>query len=177
MTTMSNHCPRSSFTDVRTFNRGAEIFYSLDRVVQSSKMITSGSVLTRLNLMRWLQFRPRANWQLTTSISVLECPMLQTMQPFFMRSRFSLTTTFLLPDEGRGHKEQRETLRKQKSPEEGKRLGCTWGFNQIRRCKGTEQVFWNLCTGGKRRRIALIAHDLITYRTTWTKLIRECNLV
>lgn len=25
--------------------------------------------------------------------------MLQTMQPFFMRSRFSLTTTFLLPGE------------------------------------------------------------------------------
>lgn len=25
--------------------------------------------------------------------------MLQTMQPFFMRSRFSLTTTFLLPDQ------------------------------------------------------------------------------
>lgn len=38
---------------------------------------------------------------LTTSISVLEWPMLQTMQPFFMRSRFSLTTTFLLP--GRKH--------------------------------------------------------------------------
>lgn len=34
---------------------------------------------------------------LTTSISVLECPMLQTMQLFFIRSRCSLVTTFLLP--------------------------------------------------------------------------------
>lgn len=33
----------------------------------------------------------------TKSISVLECPMLQTMQPFFILSRCSLPTTFLLP--------------------------------------------------------------------------------
>lgn len=45
--------------------------------------------------------------QLTTSISVLECPILQTMQPFFMRSRFSLTTTFLLPE---GRKENNSDL-------------------------------------------------------------------
>lgn len=37
---------------------------------------------------------------LTTSISVLECPMLQTMQLFFIRSRCSLVTTFLLPVKG-----------------------------------------------------------------------------
>lgn len=42
----------------------------------------------------------KGSWGLTTSISVLEWPMLQTMQPFFMRSRFSRTTTFLLPDRG-----------------------------------------------------------------------------
>lgn len=34
---------------------------------------------------------------ITTSISVLECPMLQTMQPFFILSSCSLVTTFLLP--------------------------------------------------------------------------------
>lgn len=33
----------------------------------------------------------------TKSISVLEWPMLQTMQPFFILSRCFLTTTFLLP--------------------------------------------------------------------------------
>lgn len=37
------------------------------------------------------------NAHITTSISVLECPMLQTMQPFFIRSSCSLVTTFLLP--------------------------------------------------------------------------------
>lgn len=35
--------------------------------------------------------------KLTTSISVLEWPMLQTMQPFFNLSRCSLVTTFLFP--------------------------------------------------------------------------------
>ena len=34
---------------------------------------------------------------LTTSISVLECPMLHTIQPFFIRSRCSLRTTCLFP--------------------------------------------------------------------------------
>lgn len=34
---------------------------------------------------------------ITTSISVLECPILQTMQPFFILSSCSLVTTFLLP--------------------------------------------------------------------------------
>lgn len=34
---------------------------------------------------------------LTTSISVLEWPMLHTMQLFFIRSRCSLVTTFLFP--------------------------------------------------------------------------------
>ena len=34
---------------------------------------------------------------LTTSISVLECPMLQTMHPFFNLSRWLRFTTFLLP--------------------------------------------------------------------------------
>jgi hypothetical protein len=33
----------------------------------------------------------------TTSISVFECPMLQTMQPFFILSMCSRVTTFLLP--------------------------------------------------------------------------------
>lgn len=37
------------------------------------------------------------NQSITTSISVLECPILQTMQPFFIRSSCSLVTTFLLP--------------------------------------------------------------------------------
>ena len=35
---------------------------------------------------------------LTTSISVLEWPILHTIQPFFMRSRCWRDTTFLLPD-------------------------------------------------------------------------------
>ena len=35
--------------------------------------------------------------RLTTSISVLEWPMLHTMQLFFIRSRCSLVTTFLFP--------------------------------------------------------------------------------
>ena len=33
----------------------------------------------------------------TTSISVFEWPMLDTMQPFFIRSMWSRVTTFLLP--------------------------------------------------------------------------------
>lgn len=37
----------------------------------------------------------------TTSISVLEWPMLQTIEPFFMRSSWSLVTTFLFPAETR----------------------------------------------------------------------------
>lgn len=42
---------------------------------------------------------------LTTSISVLEWPMLHTMQLFFIRSRCSLVTTFLFPagTEGTAH--------------------------------------------------------------------------
>lgn len=40
--------------------------------------------------------RPEAP-ALTTSISVLEWPMLHTMQLFFIRSRCSLVTTFLFP--------------------------------------------------------------------------------
>lgn len=39
----------------------------------------------------------RTQYVHTNSISVLECPMLQMMQPFFIRSRCSLPTTFLLP--------------------------------------------------------------------------------
>lgn len=35
--------------------------------------------------------------RLTTSISVLEWPILHTMQLFFIRSRCSLVTTFLFP--------------------------------------------------------------------------------
>lgn len=35
--------------------------------------------------------------QLTTSISVFEWPMLHTMEPFFIRSSWSLVTTFLFP--------------------------------------------------------------------------------
>lgn len=37
--------------------------------------------------------------------------MLHTMQPFFMRSRYSLTTTFLLPDRGRGKDERERNMR------------------------------------------------------------------
>lgn len=37
--------------------------------------------------------------RLTTSISVLEWPMLHTMQLFFIRSKCSLVTTFLFPIE------------------------------------------------------------------------------
>lgn len=40
---------------------------------------------------------------LTTSISVLEWPMLQTIEPFFMRSSWSLVTTFLFPAESHNH--------------------------------------------------------------------------
>lgn len=36
-------------------------------------------------------------FSLTTSISVLECPMLHTMQPLFILSICSRVTTFLLP--------------------------------------------------------------------------------
>lgn len=39
---------------------------------------------------------------LTTSISVLEWPMLQMMQPFFNRSRCARFTTFLLPAKMKG---------------------------------------------------------------------------
>jgi len=39
---------------------------------------------------------------LTTSISVFECPILHTMQPFFILSMYSLVTTFLLPGEHNG---------------------------------------------------------------------------
>ena len=38
-----------------------------------------------------------SNKHLTTSTSVLECPMLQTMHPFFILSMWSLVTTCLLP--------------------------------------------------------------------------------
>lgn len=40
----------------------------------------------------------QSNMSFTTSISVLEWPMLQTIQPFFMRSSCSLVTTFLFPE-------------------------------------------------------------------------------
>ena len=36
-------------------------------------------------------------FRLSTSISVLEWPMLHTMQPFFILSMWSRVTTFLLP--------------------------------------------------------------------------------
>lgn len=42
--------------------------------------------------------RSHTHTWLTTSISVFECPMLQTIQPFFIRSKYSLTTTFLFPE-------------------------------------------------------------------------------
>ena len=43
--------------------------------------------------------------RLTTSISVLEWPMLHTMQLFFMRSRCSRVTTFLFPERKWGAEE------------------------------------------------------------------------
>ena len=44
-----------------------------------------------------LKLTLKLNKHITTSISVLECPILQTMQPFFIRSSCSLVTTFLFP--------------------------------------------------------------------------------
>ena len=43
--------------------------------------------------------------QLTTSISVFECPMLHTMHPFFSLSKWWRATTFLLPRKQRDNKQ------------------------------------------------------------------------
>lgn len=49
------------------------------------------------NIHRYTHNNTQILRYITTSISVLECPMLQTMQLFFIRSRCSLVTTFLFP--------------------------------------------------------------------------------
>lgn len=50
-----------------------------------------------MNALIILQWTCKVRHYLTTSISVLEWPMLHTIQPFLMRSSWSLVTTFLFP--------------------------------------------------------------------------------
>ena len=67
--------------------------------------VTDGTVSLRTNFLEHIYncdcFHYK-HWR-TTSISVLECPMLQTMEPFFIRSSWSLVTTFLFPAIGQNH--------------------------------------------------------------------------
>lgn len=53
---------------------------------------------------------PCARQQLTTSISVFEWPMLHTMEAFFIRSSWSLVTTFLFPVKNR-HRSHRDAIK------------------------------------------------------------------
>lgn len=80
--------------------------YSLPGQLRGSKArLRHTSTESSTHWVGWLKgTRTSSPWALlTTSISVLEWPMLQTIEPFFMRSSWSLVTTFLFPAERHNH--------------------------------------------------------------------------
>lgn len=78
--------------------------YSLPGQLRGSKArLGHTSTESSTHWVGWLSITPSLWALLTTSISVLEWPMLQTIEPFFMRSSWSLVTTFLFPAESHNH--------------------------------------------------------------------------